>query len=280
MRKIIFFVFLLILVSGINTVNAQEKAEPQDSIEVYIMDSFVTPEVPHTFMLSFFTSARCKSKVKIDGKYEYTVSGKLTENHSTKIDISDLNFRSKDVPFVILVEDSLGHIFKSERYDITMPTEIKVKSESNFLLLCLFGGAVFAIPSPTYVLTKDNQYFSLTKEIPLFSIRSKSFNYPEGYFSVEYSYIFKAREHNFFRIGYKHIINVPGIQFISPGINWFTNFKGFNGISPEISIGWMKLFNVFTLYSRYRYNFQPGKSAKDFQEISIGVYSSFFSVYF
>ena len=46
-----------------------------DSIEINIIDNYVTPETPHNFILSFFTNEKTKSKIIIDNKYEYIVSG-------------------------------------------------------------------------------------------------------------------------------------------------------------------------------------------------------------
>ncbi len=267
---------LMLIIISFSASYAQDEA---DSIEVYLIDSFVTPEVPHTFMLSFFTSAPAKSKVIIENSYEYEVSNELTESHKISIDISDLSFKEKNVPFVILVEDSAGHQYSSEKYEFELPEEPKVEGESNFLLLCVFGAAVFGLPSPVYVKEKNDDYFSLAKEIPLISLRGGGYRYPIGYFSAEYSHIFNAPVKNFLRIGYKHIISVPGIEYISPGINGFTNFDGFNGISPEVSLGLFRIVNTFTVYARYRFNVKPGEKGSEFHEFSIGLYSSFFSLY-
>lgn len=278
MQRLFLVIIPVIVFTVVNF--AQGIAAPGDSIEVTVIDSYVTPEIPHTFLLTFFSSSNCKSKVIIDKKYEYKVSDTLTVNHNVKIDLTGLSFKKKSVPFVIMVQDSLGKVFRSDNYEFELPSEVKVQSESNFLLLCLFGGAVFALPSPDYVSTDNGNYFSLTKEIPIVSFRSANFNYPFGYFSAEYSYIFRAQDKNFFRLGYKQLIDVPDIQYISPGIDWFTNFKGFNGISAELSIGWIKVFSTFTIYTRYRFNIKPSDSSSKFHEFSIGIYSSFFSVYF
>ncbi len=278
MKKYFLIVFLFVL-SYSASFYAQENNQAQDSIEVTVIDSYVSPEKPYTFMLSFFTSSECKSKVLIDNKYEYPVSTKYTVNHNIKIDLSNLNFKTKSIPYIITVRDSAGHTFKSDVYDFELPGEVKIQSESNFLLLCLFGGTVFALPSPVYVSQNGKNYFSITKEIPIISIRSSNFNYPAGYFSAEYSHIFNAPYKNFLRIGYKQLIVVPGIQYVSPGLDWFTNFKGFNGASAELSIGWFKLLNTFTVYTRYRFNLEPNDTKNNFHEISIGLYSSFFSVY-
>jgi len=256
-----------------------QDSNQQDSIEVFIIENYVTPEVPNTFMLTFFTDRKVKSKIIIDDEYDYVVSDNLVETHKAEIDISKLNFRYNFVPFTITMEDSLGNVFKSEGYEIEMPKEIKVEGGSSFLLFCLFGGIVFALPSPAYVIEKDDSYFSLTKEVPLLFIRSSGYNYPLSYFSVEYSHIFDAPIRNFFRVGYKHIFETPGIKYISPGINGFTNFKGFNGISPELSLGLFRIYNTFTVYARYRFNAKPGDVGSEFHEFSIGLYSGFFAIY-
>ncbi len=271
---VLIFIFT---VSGFT--RAQDSGAAGDSVEITILDSYVTPELPHSFLLSFFTSAPCRSQVKIANKYNYKISDKLTEEHNIKIDLTGLSFSSKSVPFTVTVEDSLGRQYKSDVNEFELPSEVKIKSESNFLLFCLFGGAVFALPSPAYVTGKSGNYFSLTKEIPVISFMSSGFNYPAGYLSVEYSYIFKARYKNLVRVGYKQIIPIPALEYISPGVDGFTNFKGFNGISGEVSVGWVRILNTFTLYTKYRYSFKPGDTADSFSEISLGLYSNFFSVH-
>jgi hypothetical protein len=135
------------------------------------------------------------------------------------------------------------------------------------------------VPAPVYVKAKDKDYFSLTKEIPMFFIRSRGYQYPTGYFSAEYSHIFNAQVKNYFRLGYKHIIEIPWIEYISPGFNGFTNFKGFNGISPEVSLGLFRIANTFTFYTRYRFNAKPSEAGSEFHEFNIGLYSGFFAFY-
>ncbi|MDR3627824.1 MAG: hypothetical protein P4L45_13365 [Ignavibacteriaceae bacterium] len=251
-----------------------------DSIDLTVIDSYVSPEIPHTFTLTFFTGFNCKSKVLIDKKYEYKVSDTLVTSHSVKVDLTNLSFKTKSVPFTIIVTDSAGKKYEVGGNEFDLPGEVKIEGESNFLLLCLFGGAVFALPSPTYVSQNGASYFSLTKEIPIISFRSSNYTYPFGYISAEYSHIFKASYQNYLRLGYKEMITMPVIEYVSPGVNWFTTFKGFNGVSAELSLGLVRIFNTFTVYTRYRYNVQPNNSGSNFHEISIGLYSSFFSVYF
>ncbi len=272
------FSVLLLFIFFIPAVNLFAQEEP-DSIEVYLIDDFVPPENPNLLKLSFYTSDIATSKVIINDENEVDVSKELTDNHKADIDISSFNFNKKTVPFIIIVTDSAGNTYTSEKYEFELPYDVKVKEESNFLLFCLFGGAVFGLPAPTYVKWGNNNYFELTKEIPILSFRSSGIGYPIGYFSIEYSYMINAPVNSYFRIGYKHLIDVPGIEFVSPGVNGFTNFKGFNGISPELTIGWIKVFNTFTIYTRYRFNVKPGANNSEFHEFSLGFYSGFFSIY-
>lgn len=252
----------------------------EDTVEIFVIDNYILSDQHNLFVISFFTSERTKSYLKFDNGREVEISKELSDSHKDTIDITRFNFKTKTPHFVIVVEDSLGKKYTSERYDLEIPEDVEIRGESNFLLLCLFGGTVFVLPYPNYVYWGDKSYWGLTKEIPLVFLRSSDYQYPLGYFSIEYSYIWDAPVRNFLRVGYKHIIKVPGIEFISPGVSGFTSFHGFNGISPELTVGWFKIFNVFTVYSRFRYNVKPGKELHDFSDISIGLYSGFFAIYF
>lgn len=260
----------------------QEEYETEvDSIgiEVFLIDAYVKQEPPYIFILSFYTSEVCLSNVIIDNKYEYLVSNGLSEAHSAKIDLTDLKFLERNVVFVIETIDSLGNKTKSEEFEFDLPYEPIIKDGSSIWTLCLFAGSVFLLPMPGYVITANETYYSLTKEIPIVSFRSKRGNYPAGYFSFEYTYIFDAENRNFARLGYKRIFPIDYIEYISPGITAYTNFNGQNGLAPEFSVGWFALFDTFTLYTRYRYNFKPGDSNSDFHEINLGLYTRFFSLY-
>jgi hypothetical protein len=218
--------------------------------------------------------------MKINGKDEILISSEPTDNHKIQLDLTNFKLKEKGNYFVIIVEDENGNTYSSEKDEFAIPKEIIVEGGSNFLTFCLFGGIVFTLLSPAFVVTKENQYFSLTKEIPLIFLRSSSYNYPRAYFSIEYSHVFNAPIRNYFRTGYKHIIEIPGIEYISPGLDYVTNFNGYNGISPEISFGLFKIFNTFTVYSRYRFNAKPAEAGSEFHEFSIGLYSGFFAIYF
>ena len=172
---------ILLVFTSFLFINNNYSQEKPDSIEVYIIENFVTPEAPYTFKLTFFTSVDCRSKVTIDGKHNFDVSTSPAGTHEASIDISKMNLQGELIPFVIAVEDSLGNKFQSEQFEFELPREVKLESESNFLLLCLFAGTVFILPSPVFADIKGESHFSLTKEIPLLFIRSRGYQYPAGY---------------------------------------------------------------------------------------------------
>jgi hypothetical protein len=256
----------------------QLETEP---IEIFLIDAYATPELPHTFVLSFFTSEPAITRVLLEKSYEYQVSTRLSEMHSISIDLTHLEFESKTVKFIIESLDSSGNISINEEYDFDLPYEPEIKSGSSLFTFCLFGGMIFALPAPGYLFNTSNGNFSLTKEIPVFSFRSGSFHYPASYLSFEYTYVFNKESRNFIRIGYKRLFEVDFIRCISPGVSAYSDLSGQNGFSPEISFGLFTIFNsTFTVYTRYRFNYKPGGIAdENFHEANLGLYSSFFSFY-
>ena len=250
-----------------------------DSIEVELIDAYCTRDIPYTFKLSFYTSELCRSKVILEDKYDFDVSKNLTDFHKIDLDISKLDFEQQVVNFVIVTEDSLGNKFRSETYDFDLPIEPKIKSGSSLFTLCLFGTAIFLVPYPGYVYDGSKSYFSLTKEIPVISFRSRSLNYPSGYISLEYSYIFNAEDPSYLRAGYKKLIELPYTKYVSPGLSAYTNFNKNYGLSPELSVGLFTIKDTFTFYVRYRYNIHFNSGGANFQEINLGLYSGFFSFY-
>jgi len=276
------YLSIIILFSFTRSSFAQDEyelTEDSTSIEVYLIDAYVKQEPPYIFILSFYTSEVCLSNVIIDGKYEYVVSNGLSEAHSAKININDLKFLNKNINFVIETIDSVGNKNISEEFEFDLPYEPTISNGSSLWTLCLFAGSVFVVPMPGYVNNSGNQYFSLTKEIPIVSFRAKRGNYPSSYISFEYTYIFNADNQNFVRLGYKKLFPIDYLEYISAGFSGYTNFSGQNGIAPEVSIGWFTLFDTFTFYTRYRFNFKPGDSNSNFHEINLGLYTRFFSLY-
>lgn len=253
--------------------------QAKDSMDVFIIESFADYEYGN-LKISFFTERPVISLVRIDNSKNYPVSMEYSENHNFEIPIDSINPKKQVIPFSLILTDSTGKTYNMGPYELEVNAIPEVEERSNLLTLCLFGGMVFGIPSPSYAFSKEENSFSLTKDIPLIFIRSTdNIGYPFGYFSVEYTYIFNNRIKNILRAGYKHIIEIPGIEFISPGITGFTNFYGFNGIGGEVSLGLFEVYDVFTIYSRYRYNWQPNKTINNFHEVSLGVYSGFFAIY-
>ncbi|MCH8034192.1 MAG: hypothetical protein IH950_10630 [Bacteroidetes bacterium] len=271
-------ILLIILVIGLSVTSVFAQPDA-DSIEVYLIDAYVQPEPPQKFILSFFTSDIAKSVVIIDGRYSYPVSNEFADMHKTEIDMADMKFSGKIVPFVIITENENGKTFTSESFDFDLPFEPEIIGGSNIVQLCLFGGSIFLLPYPNYVIQNGQNYFSLTKEIPIISFRSSNLNYPAGFLSLEYSYIFDAETNNYLRAGYKKIFELQYLKYLSPGVTLYTNFLGNNGVGLELSAGLFTIVDTFTLYARYRYNLKPGDSSGNFHEMSLGLYSGFFSYY-
>ncbi|MFH1194602.1 MAG: hypothetical protein V1720_02745 [bacterium] len=269
---------LFIIFSLASITFAQE--EEISSFEINLIDSYVTPNEPYKFILSFFTDDSCTSKISIDNKHEFIVSTVLTDQHIAEIEIGKMKFDSSIVPFQIFVVGRNNEVTASDFYELILPfhEETFAENSSGIFTICCMGGIIFGVPSPGLVMADGKNYLSLSKEIPLLSYYGIGYNYPTGYIGIEYSYILKAPTRNYLRLGYKHLFQPTVIEYISPGINLFTDFLGFNGISPELSIGLFKLQNIFTVYTRYRFNFQPGATDRNFHEISIGLYSNFFSI--
>lgn len=276
MKKLLIIV-LTIFITHLNF--AQNEDTTQQGIEIFLIDAYCKPDTPHPFILTFYTDVPAKSKVILDKKYEFDVSKDYSELHNIQIDITRLTFMDKQVQFVIQVEDTLGNRVTSETFDFDLPYEPVITGGSSLFTLCLFGGFVFLLPTPNYVIQNNQSYFSLTKEIPFLSFRSKSFRYPASYFAIEFTYIFNANDKKFFRTSYKRLFELPFIEYVAPGIGGYTNFAGNNGISPEFTIGLFRLFDTFTIFTRYRYNFQPSGNKSHFHEINLGLYSGFFSIY-
>jgi len=279
--KKIFLLSILILVF-LKPIYSQDDFETNaDSIgmEVFLIDAYVKQEPPYIFLLSFYTSEVCLSNVIIDNKYEYLVSSGLSEAHSAKIDITDLKFLDKNVSFVIETIDSSGIKSKSESFEFDLPYEPIISEGSSIWTLCLFAGSVFVLPMPGLMDYSSIGYYTLTKEIPIISFRSKKGNYPSGYVATEYTYRFGDQDNHYLRVGYKRIIPIDYIEYISAGVSAYTNFSGQNGFAPEVSLGWFTLLDTFTLYTRYRYNFKPGDTNSNFHEINLGLYTRFFSLY-
>ncbi|MAT59137.1 MAG: hypothetical protein CMF23_14290 [Ignavibacteriae bacterium] len=254
----------------------------QSEIEVYLIDSYVTPEKPHKIILSFFTSDSTTSKVILNEKYEIEISNKLSDMHKTEIPLTNLKFDSLYVPFQIIGNDKSGNQFKSEKYQISLPEadELLVGGSQSFFTVCCFGGVIFGLPSPTIIFNNKESYFALSKEIPIMSFYSSGYNYPSGYLGIEYTYIFNSNTNNTLKLGYKHIFQTDLIEYISPGVSALTDFKGGNGFSPELSLGLFRIYNVFTFYTKYSYTVLPSNNLLNYHSVSIGLYSNFFSINF
>ncbi len=245
--------------------------------EIFVIDSYITPEKPYRLIVTFSTSDECTSVIKILSK-TFNVSDSLKEDHRVEIDMADL-YGITEIKYRLLVKNKLKIETTSDEYEVALPNQFLLTptTDINWYQMCI-GGLVFSIPSVDYLVMDGKEYWGLSKEIPLFNFFGNGYNYPNGYFGIEYSHYLNAPSKNFVRFGYKHMFQFSEIKYISTGISLFGDFKGYNGLSAEISLGLFQIKNVFTVYTRYRYNFQPKSKGKDFYEFSLGLYSNIFSI--
>jgi hypothetical protein len=227
----------------------------------------------------FNTSDSCKSKIVLQDKDTITISETLTDNHKKLIDLSKYKFDSTASYFTILVETSSGVKTTSERFEIQAPAEKQPETSGGEFISCVYGGVIFLVPTVDMNFFKDKNHIGLSKELPLVSFYNGGYTYPETFISAEYSYVFGVPQKNYLRLGYKYLIQTDYGKFFVLGLNGFTSFKGYNGISPEVTWGAFTYNEVFTVYARYRYNTNFKNPANSFSEVSIGLYSWFFSVH-
>lgn len=271
--------FLIIIILLFSSVCRYSQTIDKNSAEIFVVDSYVSDKIPHRFHLLFFTDDSVMSEIIIDGKNKEIISKKFTTNHKFEMDFTKLNFDSAKVPFKVLVTYPDGTVKISDIFKVELPyNAVELKAETPGLFQMCLGGILFLLPSPGLVIKNGKSNLSLTLEFPLISFYSDGYNYPSGYISAGYSHQFGTDNKNYFKLGYKKIFDGKFIKFISPGLDLFSNFKGDSGIAPEITFGLLKIAGVFTLYTRYNYSFSFENSENNFHEISIGLYTNFFSI--
>lgn len=270
MKKILFLFYLLI------------SCLAQNVVDVSLIDSYIKPEQPQKLILFFYTSESVKSKILINDKYDLVISDSLKDEHKFEYEISNMTLTDNILSCKIYLAFNEKEYFMADSFQVKTNYEIKGLEDNSYNLfkMCCLGGTVFGMPNPSLVIMNGKNYLSLSKEIALFTFYSNSYKYPAGYVALGYTFIDKSELKHLMRVGYKHIIDLPIIEYISLGFNFFTDFKGHYGVGGEVALGLFKISNQFTIYGQYRYNYLIKNSKSHFHEISIGLYSSFFSINF
>ena len=180
---------LLILLLSVSLSFAQDEIS---EIDIFVIDSYVTPDEPHKVMLTFFTSENVKANILFNGNDEIEVTSEYLEEHKFEMLLSKLNYDSTSIPYTIIVENNSGVKSTSDEFDLYLPDEynLEIKNNSNFIDLCL-GGILYLIPSPTVLNYYPSMLnYALTKELPIISFYGGGYNFPNSYISLEYSYLF------------------------------------------------------------------------------------------
>ena len=276
MPKTLFLILLLL----IKNMFAQVDSSGVSSNEIFVIDSYITPEKPHKLIVSFSTDDSSTSVIVLQNIKTFIVSNSFTDNHKIEIELDGIKSDSTVLKYFLSARSKNGVETKSDLYEVELPRDISLTeaNDVNWTQMCL-GGLVYAIPGIEYVGMDGGEYLGLYKELPVWSFYSGGYNYPQGYFGIEYAHYLSAPRQNFLRFGYKHIFQFDQLKYISPGLSLFGDFKGYNGLSAEISVGLFQIKNIFTFYTRYRYNFQL-KQSSSFYEFAFGLYANFFSFNF
>ncbi|MBN8544825.1 MAG: hypothetical protein J0L60_01725 [Ignavibacteria bacterium] len=253
----------------------------EDSVGVYVIESYVREEEKNEIVIYFFTTSPAKASVVFEGKQRFVVSDTLGESFRFTTDVSNVKASSQLLKVIIYVEDALGNKSSSEEFEIKLPFEPQIEGTwLGYLTDCTLGGLAFLVPSVGTSLFKNENRFSFFKEIPVVVFQSEISELPWMAFSLEYAHTPDIDFRNRFFAGVKFPFDVPIIKYAAPGISYTTNFLGVNGISPEISLGFFEIFRVINFNLKARYNYFPSAEGLNHFDINIGLTSYFLTFSF
>jgi len=253
----------------------------EDSVGVYVIESYVREEEKNEIVIYFFTTSPAKASVVFEGKQRFVVSDTLGESFRFTTDVSNVKASSQLLKVIIYVEDTLGNKSSSEEFEIKLPFEPQIEGTwLGYLTDCTLGGLAFLVPSVGTSLFKNENRFSFFKEIPVVVFQSEISELPWMAFSLEYSHTPDIDFRNRFFAGVKFPFDIPIIKYAAPGISYTTNFLGVNGISPEISLGFFEIFRVINFNLKARYNYFPSVEGLNHFDINIGLTSYFLTFSF
>lgn len=273
--KPIKMLFLLILLTSTGLSGFTAGSEEGDSIEVILIEAYSPKDSPDKMVLSFFASEPVIAEVVFTNK-TVSLGQEYKESYSETMDISGIPPQEDMIIFYIRVTSESGGSNLSEQFDIVSGGNTTISGGAD-ITGCLIGSTVYAIPALYYNFKGDSSGLGFGKEFPLVSFFSGGYNYPNGYLSFEYSYTDLNDIKSRYNFGYKQIIEVPLVNYISFGFSFSTDFRGKNAVVPEASVGLFRIMNVFTLYLRGSHDVFPSDKGNNITQLSIGLFSAFFS---
>lgn len=274
--KFLLFAFLILIASPAFAQNDESEA---DSVEVILIEAYVSQDAPEFLVLSFFTSEPVKADVKFTSGQVLPVSSSFEDNHKAKLNISGIKTDTTFLSFVIFVSREDGSGNDSEVFEVELPRReiIRLAQESTALSGCLIGGMVYIIPGVVHYSGQGNSYLGLDKEFPVISYFRGGYNYPVGYFAIEYIHFPKGVNKNLVSLSVNGILGFKPIEYLSAGIAYTTDFRKANSVGLDLSAGLFRIMNVFTFYVENRFGYYPA-SKNGYTQQSIGLFSSFFSI--
>lgn len=274
--KYYLLLFIMLLSYG---VNAQTGDFETDSVEVILIEAYVTQDDPDHLILSFFTSEPVRSSLRFSKGEMMDVNSNFVDNHKVKLNISGVRTDTTYLEFIVLVEREDGAGNSSEVFEVELPKReiIRLAQESGALTGCLIGGMVYMIPGVIHYYGSGNSYFGIDKELPVISYFRGGYNYPVGYLALEYIHLPKAVTKNQVAITANGILEFKPVEYLSGGIGYTTDFRKSNSLTIDVSVGLFRILNVFTFYVENRFGYYPS-SKTGYTQQSIGLFSSFFSI--
>lgn len=267
---------IFLSLASMTNLTAQDQ-DYSDSLEVFLIDSYVSIEKPYKINISFFTSDSAKSSIILPGLGEIKVSSESSDYHELKMDISEYRADSSLIKYKIKVVDRNNIEFVYDDFEAELPqTLLKDQAGYDIVSSLCIGSLIFALPSVGIVFDGE-EYVSFSKEIPILSKYDVGYNYPQYYFALEYTHILKYNIKNLMTTKFNYVFTVGGIEYISPGLGYVTNFSGQNGLSTELSVGLFKVFDSFTFFTKFKNSYFFSSGNQNYTEISIGLYSNVFS---
>jgi len=254
----------------------------QSTFEFYLLNSFITEENPPQLSVSFLTTQKSKSSIIIIGTGKFPVSQKLSTRHNFKISLNKINVK-KNIVYFLEGVNAQGKTFRSDTFYVDLPeAQFKnIPQEKNILPIVYLGVLTFFTPMPGILNGNGiNKIVTLNKELPIIAFGGSEGKYPFLFLSFEYSYLLNKNLKNLGSIGLNYLIPIKYLEYISTGIALTTDFNNNLGISPDLALGLFNVYNAFTVYVKYKFDYFKAKSIPYYHEIKLGLYAKFFSINF
>ncbi len=274
MKFKVFFCLGLILTSNLFA---------QSKVRFYLLNSFVTEDKPKELSISFITTRPSKTKILILGNGKFNVSKKLKLKHNFKMDLRGLKVKDNSLAYILIAETKKGVVSRSDTFYVEITDEQlkEINEGENILPLVYLGALTFLAPMPGIVKSNGvDNVVTLNKELPLISLGGSNRKYPLAVLSFEYSYLLNRNLKNLGSVGISFMQQIKYFEYFALGIALTSDFSNNYGVSPSIALGLFNVYNAFTVFIKYKYDYFKAGSINNYNEVKLGLYAKFFSINF